>query len=90
MLTKDDAISIAKKLDAEISTRRRAHDLALVYYGEKLVATFGIRRGSSRNLPHAHISRDLFVSPHFAMLLASCSKSREDWIKEMQRKGLII
>ncbi len=62
-LTKDHAKSIAKKLGATIDTGKKAHDIACVYHKGVLIASFGIRRGSDRNLGHGHIPKDLHLSP---------------------------
>ena len=89
MLTKQHAQKIVEKLNAKIHTGKKAHDLAVVYYEGKRVASFGVRRGSSKDLGHDHIPHDLHVSPHNCMNLAQCPMSREDWIKMMAAKGKI-
>ena len=90
ILTKEHALKIAKKLKADIDERKnRPHDLARIYYGEKLVTSFGIRRGSKKNLGHDHIPSQIYASPRNTRLLADCPLSREDWVKSLKEKGWI-
>ncbi|MCP4659367.1 MAG: hypothetical protein GY856_28485 [bacterium] len=77
ILNQEDAYAIARKLRAEIVTRRKAHDLALVYHEDVVVAKFGIRRGR-KDLGHDHIMADIFLSPHDASRLAGCSMTRNE------------
>lgn len=88
-ITKDDANSIAKKLRAEVDKTRRAHDYALIWHKGELIAKFGIRRGSRRDLGHGHIKQQLFLTQKQVRDLAQCPMSREDWISEMRDKGKI-
>jgi hypothetical protein len=88
LLTKKHAEEIATKLGAEIR-HRKAHDLAVVFYEGKLIAAFGIRRGSRANAGHDHSPNDLHVSPRTCLGLAECPVSRDDWIEQMKQKGLI-
>jgi hypothetical protein len=89
MLTKDDALNIAKKLHAEIKKQSTHHDYACIYEAGQLVAKFGIRRGSNRNQGHGHIPSALKVRPRQAQDLAHCPMSRAEWIEWMQEKGYI-
>jgi len=86
-LSKDDALAIAKKLKAMIVTRRKAHDLAQVWYRGKVIAMFGIRRGSRRDSGHGHIPPQVFLRPKQAQDLADCPMSRDDWLEQMERLG---
>jgi len=88
-LDKSHAKRIAKKLKAVIDKRGKAHDLALIYHDEQLVAWFGIRRGSRKSLGHGHTPADLHVSLKEALDLARCPMSREDWVHRMTDLGLI-
>jgi hypothetical protein len=91
MLTKQDAVKIATKLNAEYSSRKNSvHDIALIHHKGKLVAHFGIVRGSNRDSGHNHISKALSVGPHFCKELSICTKTREDWIKELEQKALLL
>lgn len=87
IITKELAIKIVKKLKADVVTRRKAHDIALVYHEGKMVADFGIRRGSNKELAHDHIPEDIFLRPSETRLLAQCPMSREDWVKIITEKG---
>ena len=90
LINKELALRIARKLKAKIEKRPgRPHDLACVYEGGKLVAQFGIRRGSNRELGHDFIPENLFIGPHDARDLGLCPRSREWWINELERKGLL-
>ena len=88
MLNKDDAEKIAKKLKARIH-RGSAHDIAVIEYGGKHVADFGIRRGSRRDQGYGHIPRDIHLSLRDSLSLAQCTMSHEEWIEHMKEKGLI-
>jgi len=89
-ITRELADKIASKLKARINTTvSKAHDIAQVYEGDVLVASFGIRRGSQKDQGHDHIPGQIFVNAHFAKLLGQCPKSRAQWIAEMRTKGLL-
>ena len=88
MLTKDHAIFIAKKLNAEIRSKS-AHDIAVITYGGKRIAQFGIRRGSNKNQGHNHIPNGVHMTAHDTLLLAQCSISADQWFEMMKQKGLI-
>lgn len=88
LITKELALRIAKKLHAEIQVRQnRPHDLALVRHEGKVVAQFGIRRGSNKNLGHDHIPSQIFLGPRDARLLGQCPLSREEWVRIASEKG---
>jgi hypothetical protein len=82
-ITKEHAKKIAKKMKAIIVKGTKAHDYALVYHDGVIVAQFGIRRGSKKNLGHGHIPGDLQLSPHDTVLLANCPLSRDEWIRRV-------
>jgi len=86
ILNGENARAIARKLKAEIVTRKKAHDLAIVYHDGLVIAKFGIRRGR-KDLGHDHIMGDVYLSPNGARRLAECPMSREDWIELMSEKG---
>lgn len=89
-ITKELAVKIAKKLKASIIERNnRPHDIAQVYHEGKLIAMFGIRRGSNKNLGHDHIPSQIFVRAKEAKLLGQCPLSREEWIEILKEKGKI-
>ena len=90
IITKQLAKAIAKKLKAEIRVRKnKAHDMADLYHKGRYVTTFGIRRGSRKNLGHDHIPNLIHLGPHDTRLLGLCPFSRDDWIKTLTGKGLI-
>jgi len=86
-ITKELAIKIAKKLGAEIQKREGAHDLAKVHHKGKLIAHFGIRRGSRKDLGHDHIPEAIHIRTGQAKLLGLCPMLKDDWIKIMSEKG---
>ena len=90
-ITKEHARKIAKKLKAKNgSCAGSVHDIALIYHDGKVVAHFGIRRGSKKNLGHGHIPRDLYLGPHDTLRLANCPLSKEQWIQMLKDQGVIV
>ena len=88
IITKEHAIKIAKKLKATIRTEK-AHDYAEIFHKDRLIAWFGIRRGSEKDKGHDHVQKDLHVNGHQAKLLAACPLTREDWLEILQKKDLL-
>jgi hypothetical protein len=88
-ITKEHARKIARKLRAVIDKTPKAHDVAKVYHGGTLIAAFGIRRGSNKNLGHDHIATELHLSPHDTLRLANCPLSRDEWIEMLIKGGWI-
>src|SRR5438045_195861 len=91
LITKEHAKKIVKKLKAEIVVGRKgsAHDQALIFHDGRLIAHFGIRRGSKKGLPHNHILSSLHLSPHYCLLLAQCPFSEAQWLQRLRELGLI-
>ena len=90
IITKELALRIVRKLKAKIQPRpSRPHDLACVFEGDKLVATFGLRHGSNKNLGHDHIPDDLHIRPRDAKLLGQCPLSRDEWMGILAKKGFV-
>jgi hypothetical protein len=90
IITKELALKIVQKLGARLeSGSGRDHDFALVYHRGKMVAKFGIRRGSKKDLGHDHIPGQLHIRMGQARLLAQCPLSRDDWIAILAEKGLV-
>lgn len=87
-ITKEHALKIAKKLKAEVEPGN-AHDLANIYEGGLLIAQFGIRRGSKKNLGHDYIPGELYISAHDAKEIAICHYYRDWYIKTLSKKGMI-
>lgn len=89
MLTKEHAEKIARKLNARIVSGAR-HDIAVVEHNGKRVLQFGIRRGSRKDQGHGHIPGSIHLNPRDALLLAQCPLSRDEWIRRMRDKRLIV
>jgi len=88
IITKELAKRIADKLKATVVSEG-AHDMAYVYHNELLVASFGIRRGSSKDLGHDHVPAAIHLTTGKAKRLGQCPMKREEWIEEMMNKNLI-
>ncbi|HEV57868.1 MAG TPA: hypothetical protein ENN87_10300 [Phycisphaerales bacterium] len=86
VITKELAERIAHKLDAQI-VPGGAHDIARVVHDGRLVAFFGIRRGSKKDAGHDHIPSQVFLNPSKARLLGQCPLSKADWIRIIREKG---
>ncbi len=83
-ITQEYAQRIADKLGAiDESKRGSAHDEMVVYHEGRFVARFGIRRGSSRDSGHDHVQKNLNVNTRFAKELATCTKSRLQYLEKI-------
>ena len=83
-ITKELALKIVAKLEAQfITTRSSAHDEYGVFHNDQMIASFGVRRSSTKNKGHDHIPTELGVGPHFAKDLARCPKSRDDFLRRV-------
>ena len=90
IITKELAERIAAKLLAVSHPKKnRPHDLYCVYHEGLLIAHFGVRRSSKKDQGHDHVPGQIRVSPNQARLLGQCPMSREEWIAEMKKKGVI-
>ena len=89
IITKELALKIAEKLEAEISDSTGGHTRASVFHEGRLIASFGIRRGSEKDKGHDFIHSQLYIGPHDAKMLAQCPLTREGWIKKLRDKGKI-
>lgn len=87
MIDKQDAVNIANKLAAE-RRQGRKHEQILVMYRTRLVAQFGIRRGSG-NPSHSYVPRQLHISQAQAHQLADCPLSAEAYFQILAEKGLL-
>ena len=88
VLTQGDAKKIAKKLSAEIVSKR-GHDVAIIRTGNGVVlGQYGIRRGS-KNSGHDYIPGQIGVTMRQAQDLVNCPMSKEDYFKEMRNRGCI-
>ncbi|HSK78747.1 MAG TPA: hypothetical protein VLQ45_19990 [Thermoanaerobaculia bacterium] len=88
-ITKQHAEKIIKKLKAEVTTSRSAHHLAEFYYGGVLIASFGVRRASSKDTGHGFIPDALHISHHQTLELANCPLSYEQYVEILKAKGFI-
>jgi hypothetical protein len=90
IITKELAERIATKLQAVFNAKKnRPHDLYSIYHEGRLIAHFSVRRSSKKDQGHDHVPGQIRVSPNQARLLGQCPMSREEWIEEMKRKGVI-
>lgn len=85
ILTSKEAEEIANKLEAEIKPGRR-HPKVLVRWKGRIVAQYGIRRGSG-DVSHNYISRQLFISFRETLDLARCPLTREQYFQILRLKG---
>ena len=89
IITRELADRIVNKLGGVTKKKSNAHDLVEIHIDGKVVATFGLRRGSNREQGHDHIPGQIYTSPHDARELAICNISREEWIAGLREKGMI-
>ena len=89
VITKELAEKIASKLGADVVKSDGAHNIAFIYYNGVLIASFGIRRGSSKDLGHDHVTRDLHISPSQAKRLGQCPLSSDGYFAILREKGLL-
>ena len=83
-ITKEYAENIAHKLLAKDESKPRSeHDEMVVYHEGRFVARFGIRRGSKKNSGHDHVQKNLNVPTRFAKELATCTKSRLEFLEKI-------
>jgi hypothetical protein len=81
---------IAGKLQASKDPKKnRPHDLYRVWFGGRLVASFGVSRGSKKDKGQGHIPRQIHLTPHETQLFAQCDLTYEAWVEKMREKGII-
>jgi hypothetical protein len=88
-ITKEHAEKIVDKLGATVVTSGRAHDRAEFYYKGVLIASFGIRRSSRKDIGHDFLPADLYLSHRQTLDLANCPLSYEDYVEILKDKGYI-
>lgn len=88
MLTRDHADKIATKLQARKHSGAK-HEIAVLEYEGKVIAQFGIRRGSRKDQGHDFIPGRIHLNMRDTLSLAECTFSYEDWIQRMKEKGVI-
>lgn len=84
LLNRESALTIAEKLDAEVSEGRR-HAIAVVRIDGTYIGRFGIRR--SKKTGHDYIPRQIYVSMKQALDLARCRLYREDYEQILKERG---
>lgn len=90
-LTREHADKIVGKLKAQVEKGLRSgHDIATVYHNGVPVLSFGIRRSSSKDTGHGHLTEDLFLSAHHVKRLANCPMTVEEWVRRMREKKVIV
>lgn len=87
-ITKDHAEKAAKKLSATIISGAK-HDIAKIFYEKKLIAHFGIRRGSKKDIPHDYVPEQLHLTKSQFMEFVLCQISQTDWIALLIQKGIV-
>lgn len=81
-LTQQVAFLALKKLKAvDVTPKGSPHPLYAIYHEAQLVARTGLRHSSKKDILVPHIKNDLRVNAHFILDLASCPKSRDDWLR---------
>jgi hypothetical protein len=88
IITKELANKIVRKFNAEVD-RDGAHPMAYVYWNGELVASFGLRHGSSKSQGYDHIPKQIHLGPGKAKQFAQCSMSLQDWVNKMIAEGKI-
>jgi hypothetical protein len=88
MVTKVHAEKIASKLKGRKHAGGK-HEIVTIEYDGKLIAQFGIRRGSRKDQGHDFIPGRLHLNAHDTLSLAECTFSYDAWIQRMKDKGVI-
>ena len=86
LLTADSALTIAQKLEAEISEGRK-HKQAVVRINGIYIGQFGIRR--NRKVGHDYIPRQIYVNMREALALARCDLYKADYESILKKRGKI-
>jgi len=87
-ITKDDAETIAKKLLATLD-EGGSHTKAVVRHQHRIIARFGIRRGSRRDAGHGHIPGMIHLGQPDTKKLASCTLDREGYLSILRAQNLL-
>jgi hypothetical protein len=90
-LTREHADKIVRKLKAKVEkSLRSGHDLATIYYEDEAILSFGIRRSSSKDAGHGHLTEDLLLPAFQVQRLANCPMTYDEWVGRMKEKGVIV
>jgi hypothetical protein len=84
-LTSKEAEEIATKLNAEIQ-EGRGHKRVLIRWQGRVVASYGIRRGS-RETSHDYIPRQIFLTFRETLDLARCPLSSSQYFELLRSRG---
>jgi hypothetical protein len=87
MFTQRHAEAIAKKLGCTYR-EASAHKHAELFIAGKLIASFGIRR-ASKEVPHNHIPRSLYIKQSECRELYDCTMSKDTYLEILRQKGQI-
>lgn len=84
-LTSREAEQIASKLEAEVK-EGRGHARALIRWQGRIVASYGIRRGS-RETSHDYIPKQIFLTFRETLDLARCPLTKEGYFEIVRQRG---
>jgi len=84
-LTSKEAEQIAAKLEAEIK-EGRGHARALIRWQGRIVASYGIRRGS-RETSHDYVPKQIFLTFRETLDLARCPLTKEGYFEILRQRG---
>lgn len=84
LLTADSALTIATKLEADISEGRK-HTNVVVRINGTYIGRFGIRR--NKTVGHDYIPRQIYVNMKEALGLARCNLYKEDYTRILKKRG---
>ena len=84
LLTADSALTIANKLEAEISEGRKHTNVVVRIHGT-YIGRFGIRR--NMNAGHDYIPKQIYVTMRDALGLARCRLYKADYERILKDRG---
>ena len=87
MLTQDDAEAIADKLGCT-PYEGRSHKYYRLFVDQKLVARFGVRRGS-KETGDGHLPHDLHITQKQCKDLGKCPLSKDEYLEILREKNLL-
>ena len=85
VFTREAAVTIARKLGAEV-TERRNHAVAVVRVNGTFIGSYGIRRGS-KETSHNYIPAQIGVTTKEALGIALCDLYLQDYVARLQDSG---
>lgn len=87
-ITKEHAQKAVTKLSATIKSGAK-HEIAKIFHDNKLIAQFGICRGSKKDIPHDYVPEQLHLTKAQFMELVLCRISQSEWIALLIQKGIV-